>query len=229
MRLPARRREPHTLHQPGGQEGLDDSPAQRDQPGPRQKDLQGPPSAPASSELGWQIGCRRCRGPGNRGNGGVDPAASSTWPVPGRKLYASPATSGSGRFEASTRQPSRFAWASPGSSLRLCSKAILTRPVRISEVGDRRLWAILEPVDEPKPRWTKRLGTIRLAMAVGGKAHRSNPPPPRSGPLGRGGRGTTMRVMVRGRSRSPACSRSLSLMVSRTAHARRSASTSLLR
>jgi len=59
--------------------------------------------------------------------------------------------------------------------------------------------------------------------------HRSNPPPPRSGPRGRGGRGTTMRVIVRPRSRSRACSRSLSLMVFRTDHARRSASTSLFR
>jgi len=35
--------------------------------GPRQKDLQGSPSAPASSELRWRIGCHRCRGPGSRG------------------------------------------------------------------------------------------------------------------------------------------------------------------
>ena len=96
-----------------------------------------------------------------------------------------------------------------------------------SEVGDRRFWAILEPVDEPKPLQIDRFGTIRVVLAGEVKAYRSNPPPPRSGPLGRGGGGTTMRVMVRSRSRSRVCLRSL--IVSRTAHALRSANTSLLR
>ncbi len=57
------------------------------------------------------------------------------------------------------------------------------------------------------------------------KGHRSNPPPPRSGPRGWGGRGR-IRVMLRSRSRSHVPLRSF---VSRTAHARRSASTSPLR
>ncbi len=225
MRLSARRRESHPLHQPGGQEGLDDSPAQRDQPGPRQKDLQGPPGAPASSELRWRIGCRRCRGPGSRGNGDVGPAASSMWAVPGRKPYASPAISASGRLGVRVRPPSRFASGSPGSSSRLCSKPILTHPYP-SEVGDRRSWAIPEPVDEPKPLRIDRFRTIRVVLAGEVKAYRSNPPPPRSGPLGRGGRGTGM-TMLGPRSRSRICSRSL--IVSRTAHARRSANTRSIR
>ena len=58
------------------------------------------------------------------------------------------------------------------------------------------------------------------------RAHRSNPPPPRSGPWGRGGRGTGM-TMLGPFSRSRVSWRSL--IVSRTDHARRSANTSLLR
>jgi len=94
-----------------------------------------------------------------------------------------------------------------------------------SEVGDRRFSAILEPVDEPKPRWTDRFRPIRAMLAGEVEAYRSNPPPPRSGPRGRGGDGTTIRVTVR--SRSLVSWRSS--IPSRTVHARRSASTSLFR
>ena len=95
-----------------------------------------------------------------------------------------------------------------------------------SEVGDRRFWAILAPVDEPKPLRIDRFRTIRVVLAGEVKAHRSNPPPPRSGPPGRRGRGMGM-TMLDPLSRSPVSWRSL--IVSRTAHALRSASTSRLR
>ena len=95
-----------------------------------------------------------------------------------------------------------------------------------SEVGDRRSWAILEPVDLPKPLPDQSFPHDLRSDGREGKAHRSNPPPPRSGPRGRRGRGMGM-TMLGPLSRSPVSWRSL--IVSRTAQARRSASTSLLR
>ena len=44
-----------------------------------------------------------------------------------------------------------------------------------SEVGDRRFWAILEPVDEPKPHRIDRFRTIRVVLAGEVKAYRSKP------------------------------------------------------
>ena len=88
----------------------------------------------------------------------------------------------------------------------------------------------------PPATFDRLLRVAPLALAGGRESepslmsasrdHRSNPPPPRSGLLGRGGRGTGM-TMLGLRSRSRVCSRSL--IVSRTAHALRSVSTSLLR
>ena len=101
-----------------------------------------------------------------------------------------------------------------------------------SETGVRRSWAILEPVDAPKPLPDQSFLPDLRSDGRRDKAHRSNPPPPRSGPLGRGGRG--MGMMIPGpRSSSRVSWRSLissrSLIVSRTAHARRSANTRSIR
>ena len=56
VRLPARGRQPYPPHRPEVQEGLDDPPAQRDQPGSRQKDLQGPPGATTARQLNADTG-----------------------------------------------------------------------------------------------------------------------------------------------------------------------------
>ncbi len=87
-----------------------------------------------------------------------------------------------------------------GSSSRLCWSPTLTRPEHPSEVGDRRSWAIPRaPRDAPKPLWVRPFWNDPLGEERGVNVHLSNPPPPRSGPRGRGGR-TGMRVMLRPRS-----------------------------
>ena len=150
-------------------------------------------------------------------NGGSAPAASSMWAVPGRKPCASPAMSGSERLAASTRQAIVVRLGIP----RFLVEAVLEgdshpTPPHPSEDGDRRSWAILEPVDTQKPLWIDRFRTIRVVLAGEVEAHRSSPSPPRSGPRDRGGRMGTG-VTVRPRSGFHADSRALISRAQRSA------------
>ena len=91
-------------------------------------------------------------------------------------------------------------------------------PSRVGDPREARTRSV-----EAAGSWRSSTGAVVTPTS---RAHRSNPPPPRSGPRGRRGRGTGM-TMPGPLSRSLVSWRSL--IVSRTAHARRSASTSLLR
>ena len=89
--------------------------------------------------------------------------------------------------------------------------------------------AVWSEMDEGSGVWTipaSRMKTGRVQrVPLCGQGHRSNPPPPRSGPRG-GGRRWGMRVMLRPCSRPHVRSRSF---ISRAARPRRSASRSPLR
>ena len=137
-------------------------------------------------------------------------------------LRSSKWTSSTLQVRAVTRPPKRI----PRFLGRGCARRRFSPYPYPSGTGDHRFWAILEPVDEPKPLRIDRFRTIRVVLAGEVKAYRSNPPPPRSGPRGRGGRGMGMTMLGR-LSRSLASWRSL--IVSRTAQARRSANTRSIR